>query len=163
MRIRNSARGIVFNAAGEIMLLRCEDLAPVDPRNPALLKYWVTPGGGTKEGETSEQSLLRELHEEAGLVGVEVGDCVWIRELELHLERGPVMSRERYYLCRSPQIQFTSEHMTESERAVIKDIRWWSLDQLAASNETFRPPGLFSLVSSIVVDGPPRQPIRIVG
>ncbi|MDF3290304.1 NUDIX hydrolase [Streptomyces silvisoli] len=164
MRIRDSARGVVFNDDGEILLLRCEDKEPVDPRNPDLLRYWVTPGGGTKSGETPEQSLVRELYEETGMVDVVVGACVWLRELELVLpERGPVLSRERYFLCQSREKRTSREHMTVSERTVIKEMGWWALDRLADSSETFRPPGLVPLVRRLCSDGPPSEPIRIEG
>lgn len=164
MRIRESARGVVFNSDGEIVLLRCEDSAPVDPRNPDIVRYWVTPGGGTKPGETPESSLARELYEETGLVDVSIGACIWQRELELVLpRRGRVLNRERYYLCQSRGIRMSREHMTAAERTVIKDMAWWTLDELARSDEILRPPGLVSLLRRLRSDGAPSEPITIEG
>jgi len=32
-------------------------------------EYWVFPGGGIEEGETGEETILREIEEETGLTG----------------------------------------------------------------------------------------------
>lgn len=158
---RPSARGIVLNDAGEVLLLRCEDPAPLDPRNPAVLRYWATPGGGTQAGETAEESLARELYEETGLRNVEIGPCVWTRELEFILPQGLTLCHERYFLCSSRQTEVSFAHLTADEINIVRETKWWPPDLIAQSDETFRPGEFPALLRRLITEGPPQKPIRI--
>jgi 8-oxo-dGTP pyrophosphatase MutT (NUDIX family) len=50
MKVRKSARIVVLDPAGAVLLVRHQDPTSVDPRAPELLTYWVPPGGGVDEG-----------------------------------------------------------------------------------------------------------------
>lgn len=66
---RAAARVLPVNAAGEVLLLQCQD-----PARPGDL-HWVSIGGAVDPGETHEQAAIRELVEETGIVG-EPGELV---------------------------------------------------------------------------------------
>lgn len=55
------AKTVVFNEAGQVLLLR---RSATDPRRPG---QWDFPGGGIELGETFAQGAARELEEEAGI------------------------------------------------------------------------------------------------
>lgn len=72
MRRRLSARFLILNEAGQVLLLRF-----VHKRGLlAGRDFGATPGGGVEEGETLEQTAVRELFEETGLRRESVGDVV---------------------------------------------------------------------------------------
>jgi 8-oxo-dGTP pyrophosphatase MutT (NUDIX family) len=83
MKVRKSARTVVLNPGGSVLLVRYHDLTPVNPSEPELLHYWVPPGGGVDEGESFERAAIRELEEETGIELSEVGPQIWSRERHL--------------------------------------------------------------------------------
>ncbi|WP_018465102.1 NUDIX hydrolase [Calidithermus timidus] len=56
------AGGVVFNPAGEVLLIRDR------------MGYWVFPKGHLDEGESPEQAALREVREETGIEGEVLGN-----------------------------------------------------------------------------------------
>jgi 8-oxo-dGTP pyrophosphatase MutT (NUDIX family) len=64
MKVRKSARIVVLDPAGAVLLVRYQDPLAADPSKPELLTYWVPPGGGVDEGESYERAAIRELEEE---------------------------------------------------------------------------------------------------
>ena len=66
--LRENVRAGVVDDRARVLLLRYGD---------DYGDWWVTPGGGREPGESDEQTLRRELDEEIGLVGFELGPLLW--------------------------------------------------------------------------------------
>ena len=121
---------------------------------------WITPGGGTEEGESPEDTLRRELREETGLEGFKIGPIVWTRDHTGTWEGRPFRQIESFYLIEISRFTPTSEHQPEPvEIRAFRGFCWWSLDEICASEEIFVPGRLGPLLPALVVDGPPEQPI----
>ncbi|WP_376794472.1 NUDIX hydrolase [Thermogemmatispora sp.] len=163
MKTRQSARLIVVNEQQQIFLFKYEDAVPLDPAKPDLRVYWATPGGGVKEGETFEQAALRELWEETAISEVDLGPCVWLREREFVLRGERTLTHERYFLARVRTNTISLHRQERSEMVAYRGHRWWSLEELRASQEIFVPEGFVSLVAALLSGAIPERPLLIEG
>ena len=153
LRIRPAARAIVLDPDDRILLVRF--------LFPTGKTFWATPGGGIEAGESSEEAIRRELAEEAGLEGVDVGPVVWMR---LHIV--PFIGgrydgqREQYHLVRTRP--FTPEPRLSWEQLNAEyafELRWWALAELEEADETFAPRRLPELLRELLANGAPPAPI----
>jgi double-stranded uracil-DNA glycosylase len=121
--------------------------------------WWATPGGGTDQGETAEQTVRRELAEEAGLIDFELGPEIWTRDHTFAWYGRIYRQRERIHLVRidehepAPTIDLASEH--------VHDVRWWTLAELEAAEEDFVPSDLPERLRELLEHGPPAGPIDV--
>jgi 8-oxo-dGTP pyrophosphatase MutT (NUDIX family) len=155
VRIRSSARALVLDPAERVLLVRFEF---------PEVTVWATPGGGQEPGEDDEATLRRELDEELGVTGAEIGPHIWSR---LHII--PFLDgrwdgqRDNVYLIRTaafePQPRLTWEQL-HAER--VHEFRWWTLTELeaaAAGDVVFAPARLPELVADLLASGPPPEPL----
>ena len=154
MRLREAARAVVLDPADRILLVRFDF--------PAR-SVWAAPGGGLESGETHEHALARELREEAGLEVADLGPWIWSRTHVIPFLDGLADGQvERYYLLRTPAFEptpvFTAEQLASE---YVTGIRWWTQQELVATEELFAPGRLPELVAALLRDGPPGEPIDV--
>lgn len=154
MRIRSAVRALVLDPADRVLLVRFEF---------PEVTVWATPGGGQEPGEDDEATLRRELDEELGVLGADIGPHIWTR---LHIV--PFLDgrwdgqRDHVYLVRTetfePQPRLTWEQLN-AER--VHELRWWTGDELASapSDVVFAPRRLPELVAELLATGPPPAPV----
>jgi 8-oxo-dGTP pyrophosphatase MutT (NUDIX family) len=143
MRMRSSARLLIVNDEGRLLLFRFVH------RTGALAgqDFWATPGGGVEDGETMEQAAVRELAEETGLQRTNVGPEVARREVAFQLPGGEhVVSDERYFVVRVTDDTLSRANWTAFEREVMVDHRWWSRDELLRTEATVWPENLSEML-----------------
>jgi 8-oxo-dGTP diphosphatase len=133
---RRTARVLLFDAAGEVLLIRFEVL-----REGGVFVFWAAPGGEIEAGETEAGAAARELREELGLEAEVVGP-VYV-DANRFVHQGE-MRENTDYLFRAECARDVPvlKGVTEDEIAIMKEIRWWSAAEVEASGERIFPENL---------------------
>ncbi|HET7229150.1 MAG TPA: NUDIX domain-containing protein [Longimicrobium sp.] len=136
--IHGSARLVIVDDEGRLLLFRFHD----EHRPP----FWSTVGGRLEPGESYHSAAVRELAEETGF-RAPIGPLLHVRDdVFATAGSGPARWIEHYFLVRSPGGEITRDGWTDEERVTIRAHRWWSLDEMRATDETFLPPLILGLL-----------------
>lgn len=142
---RHAGRVIVLDPAGRVLLFEYDDPPPNG-------HHWNTPGGGLEPGEDYHAGAERELTEETGWRDVPVlPEEVHRREIVMvHAKKRRVRQVERFFLARVAQPRrplgdVASMHVMDG----INGSRWWTLEELEATDQKIWPEGLAGLVREL--------------
>lgn len=145
--VREAARAVVLDANLRVLLVRYDEAAG----------FWATPGGSLEQGEDHPAAVLRELREEVGAVNVDLGEQIAERVADHAVDGRRVRQIERYFLVQAGAGDIVPSRATQPDN--IRSSRWWTLDELRSTGETVYPRGLAQLITGVLTDGTPRQPI----
>ena len=122
---------------------------------------WITPGGGLEPGESHEAAALREVEEEVGLKGAALGPCVWKREHAFVFRDVKYHQRERFFLVRCEPFEVDDSGLDPIEVEVLIGHRWWTVDEIRASDAMFAPRRLGELLQPLLDGIVPKEPISV--
>jgi 8-oxo-dGTP pyrophosphatase MutT (NUDIX family) len=138
MRVRLAARVLLFDPEGRLLLLKGR--LPSAPDAPG---WWFTVGGGMEPGESVREAALREIAEETGFTEVTLGEILFQSDEVLrNRKQRPVRHRSTFLFARCEGGQPSRDGWQALERQFVDDIRWWTLDDLAAMAEPVYPTDL---------------------
>jgi 8-oxo-dGTP pyrophosphatase MutT (NUDIX family) len=153
---RKAAR-VVLVADGRVLLQH-----GFDPGRPEAGTWWLTPGGGLKDGESAEDGAVREVFEETGLrlAPAQLGPVIATRVASFEFEHRRFRQSESFFAVHVEA--FTPQHhgWDEVEQRALLDHRWWTVDELRTTDETVYPSELADVVQA-VLDGTLTTPIRL--
>lgn len=122
-------------------------LLTASPRLQTPVVRWLTPGGGVEDNESHAEGAIRELFEETGLRIASIGDPIWSIEGKSVFNDGHVQTTySEFFAVKTAQFELTNEHWMDNEFVDIKDVRWWSLDELLNSDEKYSPEPLAEVI-----------------
>ena len=127
MRRRRTARVMVFDEAGRVLLIRC-----VAMRRDGAFAFWLTPGGEIEADESPMEAARRELREELGLE-VEVVGPVYTEANQFEHRREMRENVDFVFTARCAAEGPVLRGVTEAEIALMKEIRWWTVEEVEAA------------------------------
>jgi 8-oxo-dGTP pyrophosphatase MutT (NUDIX family) len=154
-RHRPTASILVLNNHNQVLLLEI-----ADPDTPPV-HFRVTPGAGVEPSETFEDAAKRALFEETGFVVAGVGKAVWQRRKPVFFGGDWVDADELTFVVRVSFAEVVHDNQLEQERMVIRNHRWWSLEELRTTSDTVFPENLAHHLEPILNGEPPSNPIDI--
>ena len=138
VRERLTARVMLFDPEGRILLLKGR--LPSAPDQPG---WWFTVGGGIEPGESLRDAAVREIAEETGFTGVELGSALFETDQILHDRKSrPVRHCATFLFARCAGGEPSRAGWQALEQEFVDDIRWWTIEDLTASDEPVYPPDL---------------------
>ena len=153
---RPAARILLIDQWDRLLLLHS---VMMDAEEPDL---WITVGGALEPGETYEQAALRQLWEETGLTGIELGPWLWNRR-HLFKWRGQLQeSIERFFRVRTEHFKIVPSALDRYEITELRGHEWWSVDDIQtapAGSFVFVPRRLGELLPPLLAGDIPREPI----
>jgi 8-oxo-dGTP pyrophosphatase MutT (NUDIX family) len=161
MPLREGVRVLLLDDQNRLLMIKVQDSGIVVADEPVPDTFWTTVGGGLAAGESYEHAAQREVFEETGIDNFCLGQWIWDRERIANWQGELRRVYERYYLARTLGTLVTFEHSLDAERQVFREARWWSVEDMAsATDETFVPQGLPTLLAS-ALEAPPTLTIHL--
>jgi 8-oxo-dGTP pyrophosphatase MutT (NUDIX family) len=144
---RRAGRVLVIDAGGRVLLLHGFD--PAKPEEP----YWFTIGGGAQPGESLAEAAARELREETGIRAQadELGKPVWHEVTDFSFDGTSYRQEQDFFQLRIGSAVVLTDGLDDEEAAVIDGHRWWTVDELESTTESFYPRELPRLLRDLSI------------
>ncbi|MBI2792197.1 MAG: GNAT family N-acetyltransferase [Gammaproteobacteria bacterium] len=147
INLRRTVRAIVFNPDNNILLMHVSTLPILENKTQSNHSFWCTLGGRIERNESFETALTRELYEEAGLSDFQKSLFIYGEQV-LNLSGFPTRLIEIFYAVHISTNEIITTNLTKEEREVVKELRWWSLEDLRRTKETIFPGCLADIAAS---------------
>lgn len=137
---RRSARVILLSPDRAVLLIQF-----VVQRSDGAFSFWATPGGEVESGESDHAAAQRELAEEVALT-LPLEGPVHFASSTFEYNGEMVAAEDVFFTSRCSREAPQLHRATAEERDVLRQLRWWSADEITGSTENIFPPDLADVV-----------------
>ncbi|HZD99289.1 MAG TPA: NUDIX domain-containing protein [Micromonosporaceae bacterium] len=157
--VRRTARVLLVDGSDRLLLMRFRFRPGAMPRPYG----WLTPGGGVQDGEALAITAARELGEEVGLdvSAADLGEPVAYTGGYADLGWAAGEFRDDFFYLRVHRHDVDTSRMEDLEMSVHAGERWWSVDELAATDEIVYPYDLVPLLTELLSGRRPAEPVAL--
>jgi len=149
---RLTSRVILFDRDGRVLLFLTK--AP----DSSGVSRWLTPGGGVDPGESQADAAYRELFEETGLTGIDLGHPVYTHDFDVAWDSADHdTGHAEFYTAVVDRFEPSNANWTDDEKVDVLEHRWFSLDELATTTDAVEPAELVELVRTHLPTPPGEQ------
>lgn len=139
-RRRPTVRVITLGPDDRVLLFEVQDT------DGSGATWWEAPGGGIEPGEDLLTTARRELREEVGQEPVALADLDRVAERTMPRAGAELVRVEHLLAARMPTDTLDPAGWTAGEVRDTLSWRWWTVEELAATDATIAPDGLAHLV-----------------
>lgn len=155
-RIRHSARILLVDEIDRLFLFKGQDLAN------KLDVFWYPVGGGIELGESPEEAIFREVHEETGLVAFALGPHIWNREVIVSFNGEMIHSKEKWFFSRVKYFEVDTSGFSDIENETTLDQKWWTFEEIIKTQERLTPWNLPALLAPLIEGHFPKPPFDLL-
>jgi 8-oxo-dGTP pyrophosphatase MutT (NUDIX family) len=161
--VRQTVRVVLLNDLNELLLMCMDDPTIRSVGEAYRGHFWTLIGGEIEPNEGIRDAAEREVFEETGLTkeDIEFGPHVWFGELDLILYGKPTHIKQDFIAARTKHRDISLGNLTTYEKAVVKQVSWFSLDRIINSGETIHPVVLRKYLPDILAGKYPEEPFEI--
>jgi len=163
MKDHKSVRILLINKKKELLLMKAHDPSTTRTDGKYNGHFWFLIGGEQEPGESLLQTAKRELFEETGLKeeDYEIGPLVWTGDFKLILSGTPRQMKQKFIVVKTEKEEISTDHFTENEKKVVKEMKWFSLEEIKSSQEIIYPINLKDKLEDILEERYPEIPFDI--
>lgn len=132
------ARAFLLNDNNEVCLLKIEGNDIFGNRN-----YFETPGGGVNNNESLSEAVVREIKEETGYNSIMLQEIGYVEDYYNLIHRHNI---NYYFLLKVTSYDKTD--LLEYEKSIIKEVKWFSLEDAIKIYENMNKDKLEILVKN---------------
>lgn len=147
---REAARVLLVDGAGRVLLFE-----GLDPAHREGGSWWFTPGGGVEGEESAQEAAHREMWEETGLRVPQLSGPVAERRSEFPFDGLLYRQHELYFTAFLPDVDVVVAPVayTDLEIRSVLRWRWWSVAELASTQDLVYPEWLAGWLGQTVTEG----------